>query len=108
MPPEAPGPEVRFTGPVDGALGPVGRGQLSQALREALEMISRQLVPVRVAVTAADGTCAAQIETRGPLPHGDPASGWPARLGDSAAEAGISRTVQAEPEGTRFTWSVSP
>jgi hypothetical protein len=75
-------------------------------LREALEAIGRHAALSRVAVTAAGGACAAEIETGGPLPPGGPAPAWPARLSDSAAEAGISLAVRTEPGSTRLTWSV--
>ncbi len=103
----SPVPEVSFTGPVDGALDSIRGGQLAETLREALETISQHAALCRVTVTAAGGTCTAEIETSATLPPRDPAAAWPAQLSDSAAEAGISLTVQAEPASTRFTWSVT-
>ena len=102
----SPVPELSFTGPVDGALDPAHAVRLTQTLRDALEAVSRHTAPIRVAITTADSTCTAEIETAGPLPDGDPVSAWLAQLGDSAAEAGISLTVQTAPASTRFTWSM--
>lgn len=102
----SPVPEVSFTGPVDSALDPVRAARLAQTLRDAMKAVSRHSAPVRVAVTTADSTCTAEIETAGPLPDGGPASAWPAQLSDSAAKAGISLDVQTASGSTRFTWSV--
>lgn len=102
----SPVPEVSFTGPVDGALDPIRTVRLAHTLRDALEAISQDSAPIRVTVAADGDACTAEIETAGPLPDGGLAPACPARLSDSAAEAGISLTVQAAPAGTRFTWSV--
>jgi len=103
----SPVPEVSFTGPVDGALDPVRALRLSQTLRNALEAISRHSTPSRVTLATAQSTCTAEIETAGPLPDGGGLTpAWPAQLSDSAAEAGISLTVQTAPGRTRFTWSM--
>jgi len=102
----SPVPEVSFTGPVDGALDPIRAVRLAHTLRDALEAISQESAPIRVTVATAKNTCTAEIETAGPLPDSGLTPAWPARLSDSAAQAGISLTVQAAPGGTRFTWSV--
>jgi signal transduction histidine kinase len=102
----SPVPEVSFTGPVDGALDSVRATRLARTLRDALEAVSQHSAPIRVAVTTADSTCTAEIETAGPLPDGGPAPAWPAQLSDSAAAAGISLTVHTAPGSTRFTWSM--
>ena len=102
----SPVPEISFDGPVDGVLNPVRAGQLMRTLRNALEAVSQHSALSRVSVTTAGSACTAEIETMGPLPDGDLASGWRAQLGGSAGEAGISLSVQRPPGGTRFILSM--
>jgi hypothetical protein len=103
----SPVPEVSFTGPVDGALDSVRAVQLAQALRDALDAIRPHSAPNRVAVTTSESTYTAENETAGSIPDGDLKPAWLVQLRDSAAEAGISLTVQPVPGATRFAWSVS-
>jgi hypothetical protein len=76
-------------------------------LRDALAAVTPRSPPRRVAVTAGDSTCTAEIQTAGPLLDGDPRSALPDRLKASAAEAGISFAIKPTPVGTRLTWSAS-
>ncbi len=103
----SPVPEVSFTGPVDGALDPVRAAQLAQTLRDALATVTPHSPLSRVAVTAGDSTCTAEIEIAGSLPDGDLRSALPDRLQASAAEAGITLAIKPTPAGTHLAWSVS-
>jgi hypothetical protein len=102
----SPHPEVSFTGPVDGALDPIRAVQLMVSLQEALETVNGYESPSRVSVAVADGACTAEIQFAGPPSDGEVTRDWPAELGDSAAEAGISLTVRTTAESTRLRWSV--
>jgi len=102
----SPVPEISFAGPVDGMLDPARAGHLVRTLRNALAAVSRHSALSRVCVTTAGSACTAEIETIGPLPDGDLASGWRAQLSRSAGEADISLSGQTPSGGTRVILSM--
>jgi signal transduction histidine kinase len=101
-----PAPEVVFTGSVDGALDPARATQLVQTLRDALDLIRPHAAPGRVALTANDTTCTAEIQATGPFPDSNETGAWRARLAESMTGPGISFRIQSASDGMRLTWSI--
>jgi signal transduction histidine kinase len=101
-----PVPEVVFAGPVDDALDPARAAQLVRTLRDALDVIDAYAAPVRVALTAKDTACSAEIEATGSFPDSEEARAWRARVAQSTTQPGISFDIQQVSDGMRFTWSV--
>lgn len=100
-----PVPEVRFAGPVDGALQPGPRARLVGLLRESLDVIGEH-APVSIAIAAKDGYCQTVIEA-GPVP-GDGKDGQVGQdltmLHDRATKAGLSIDIRPTPGGTSVAW----
>jgi signal transduction histidine kinase len=101
-----PAPEVVFTGPVDAALDSARAKEFVQTLRDALDAIGPHAVPGRVALTASDTTCTAEIEVTGSSPDSDQTRALRARLAESMTGPGISFRTQPTGDGTRLTWSI--
>lgn len=104
----SPGPELSFSGPVDGSLHPGIRGQLMEILGEALDHISQYFIPARVGVTADRSSYVTVIEAAarpGTAELAKPA--WDvSHMRDTASQAGIHLDIQPIPGGTRFAWRI--
>ena len=104
----SPAPEVIFTGPVDGALLPASGAKLLELLTEGLGLITQQFVPVRIGVTAGDGSYDTVVEavprSRGAEVNGT--SAFFSSLRERAARAGIRMGIEPGAGITRFAWNV--
>lgn len=103
----SPAPEIRFRGPVDGALHPGAAARVVEILRDALTLIGQRSA-VCVDITAGDDTCVTVIEavsTGQPAEADGPAPEF-TRLRDNAARAGIRVHTETIPGGTRLSWRV--
>ncbi len=103
----SPPPEVTFTGPVDGTLQPGVSAQLVAVLRDGLDLIRRQFLPVRIGVTASDTSYVTVIDAV-PRPGGevDGVSAGFSILRETAARSGIGLGIEPGLDGTRFAWQV--
>lgn len=101
----APGSEISFSGPVDGALAPGAGAVLVDMVREALDLIGPYLVPTRVAVSA---DCSSHVIAVEAVPTagraGEPECEFRS-LQDWAVHAGMRLDIQPGTEFTRFVWS---
>jgi signal transduction histidine kinase len=100
-------PELSFSGPVDGALGPGAGAGLVELLRHALPLIGQHLVPIRLEITASRDSYIATIEAtpvRGPTATAQ-APGF-SDLRDKAAQAGVGIDIEPGQGSTRFAWHV--
>jgi signal transduction histidine kinase len=104
----SPPPEVTFTGPVDGVLQPGVSAQMVAVLRDGLDLIRRQFLPVRIGVTAGDTSYVTVIEA---IPRSGAAevngitAGF-SMLRERAARSGIRLGIEPGVDGTRFAWQV--
>jgi signal transduction histidine kinase len=101
----SPAPVMSFTGPVDGALPPVGRAQLLDVLRDALTEIGRYCVLARVDVAAHDSSLVAVVEAAFAEDGGD-TNGELGELEARAKAIGMSLETEAIEGGRRFIWRV--
>ncbi len=102
-------PELRFSGPVDGALHPDTRAGLVDLLREALKLIRQQhLMPSHIEVTADDESYTAVIRAvpaDGAARTNGAAPGF-SGLRRRSTRAGISVDIEPGPDSTRFAWHI--
>jgi signal transduction histidine kinase len=102
----SPAPAMSFTGPVDGALPPVGRAQLLDVLHDALTEIGRYSVPARVDLAVHNSSLVAVVETAFARDGGADANGGLGELEARAKATGMSLETEAIEGGRRFTWRV--
>ena len=104
----SPLPEVTFTGPVEAALPPAVSAQLLEILREALGLIRKRFIPLRIGVTAGEDSYVTVIEaqprSRAGRLNGSAHEFTPLR--ERAAQAGIEMGIEPGLDGTRFAWHV--
>ncbi|HEY3953902.1 MAG TPA: histidine kinase [Streptosporangiaceae bacterium] len=102
----SPAPAMSFTGPVDGALPPIGRAQLLDVLHDALTEIGRYSVPARVDLAVHNSSLVAVVETAFARDGGADANGGLGELEARAKATGMSLETEAIEGGRRFTWRV--
>jgi signal transduction histidine kinase len=101
------GPELSFSGPVDGAVTPAARAGFVELLRESLGLIGQHFAPTRIEITASRDSYTATVEARpsAGAPGITASPGLPG-LRDKAAQAGIGLDIEPGPNTTRFAWHV--
>lgn len=104
----SPAPEVRFSGPVDGALQPGMATQLLGMLRNSISLAGEHAVPARIGITAGDDCFAIMVEVAPADDAGTSTGSAPAldSLRDAAFRAGIRIDIARVSGGTRFAWEV--